>query len=155
VLNTVANVELYDSIAVAAQSKGCSGGTETIYAVSMYNDNATDAVTYTAGYTPGGTNTSLLYSTGFSFATNNMFGTNPNFANPIIPSSPSCGSYTNAPGCMAKIVSDFTPTTAAVAAFGYQAPGTTPVNNPLYPQWLCNVALPTGLVTPGCATSAQ
>src|SRR6202043_725660 len=35
-------------------------------------------------------------------------------------------------------------------AYGYQVPSTTSVSDPLFPQWLCNVNLPAGLVTMGC-----
>jgi hypothetical protein len=51
---------------------------------------------------------------------------------------------------MATVIANFTPTTAAAAGFGYQLPGNTQVSDPLFPQWLCNVNLPSGLVTMGC-----
>jgi hypothetical protein len=53
------------------------------------------------------------------------------------------------PGCMATMISNFTPTVTAAKAYGYQPPGGN-VYAPLFPQWLCNVTLPSGLVTKGC-----
>jgi hypothetical protein len=56
---------------------------------------------------------------------------------------------------MATVIANFTPTTAAAKAYGYQIPGTASIYDPLYPQWLCNVTLPAGLVTPGCLTGSS
>ena len=41
---------------------------------------------------------------------------------------------------------------SAAAAYGYQAPSLVQTFDPLFPQWLCNVNLPAGLVTMGCVT---
>ena len=41
------------------------------------------------------------------------------------------------------------------SAYGYQVPSTDTVSDPLFPQWLCNVNLPSGLVTMGCASSSS
>jgi hypothetical protein len=51
---------------------------------------------------------------------------------------------------MATVISDFTPTAGGAAGYGYQIPSVTPTFDPLFPQWLCNVNLPAGLVTMGC-----
>jgi hypothetical protein len=51
---------------------------------------------------------------------------------------------------MAKVIADYTPTVAAAKSYGYQPVSLTNTPDPLYPQWLCNVTLPFGLVTPGC-----
>jgi hypothetical protein len=53
---------------------------------------------------------------------------------------------------MSTVIANFTPTNAAAMAYGYQVPSSTPVYDPLFPQWLCNVNLPSGLVTMGCQT---
>jgi hypothetical protein len=153
-LDSVDNVEVYNSIAMGAQSTGCHAGTETIYAVSVYGANATDLVYQTVAYAASGSTTSSTDSTGFTYGPNNVLGANPSFVNPIIPSTPSCGTYANVSRCIAKIVGDFMPTSAGVSGFGYQAPSATPIYNPLYPQWLCNVILPAGLVTSGCGSSS-
>jgi hypothetical protein len=53
---------------------------------------------------------------------------------------------------MATVIANFTPTNATVLAggYGYQIPSGTQIYDPLFPQWLCNVNLPSGLVTMGC-----
>lgn len=49
----------------------------------------------------------------------------------------------------------FTPTNAAAKTYGYQVPISAQVYDPLFPLWLCNVNLPTGLVTMGCLTGTS
>jgi hypothetical protein len=34
---------------------------------------------------------------------------------------------------------------------GYQIPSSTAISDPMFPQWLCNANIPTGLVTLGCS----
>jgi len=97
-----------------------------------------------------GNNTFISSSNGFSLGTHNTIGTNPSFANPVNPGPPACGGSANVPACMAQVIADFTPTVAAATSYGYQPVSLTNVPDPLYPQWLCNVNLPSGLVTPGC-----
>jgi hypothetical protein len=53
---------------------------------------------------------------------------------------------------MATVIANFTPTNAAAVRYGYQTPSSTQVSDPLFPKWLCNVNLPSGLVTLGCQT---
>jgi hypothetical protein len=52
---------------------------------------------------------------------------------------------------MAKVIANFKPTATAAAGYGYQTPSAAQVYDPLFPQWLCNVKLPSGLVTLGCS----
>ena len=84
----------------------------------------------------------------------NVTGTNPAFANPVIPGAPSCSGTANVPACAATLIANFTPTASGASAYGYQKPSTTSVTDELYPQWLCNVNLPSGLVTPSCSTAS-
>jgi hypothetical protein len=56
---------------------------------------------------------------------------------------------------MATVIANFKPTTAAAQAYGYQVPSTVPNSDPLFPQWLCNVNLPPGLVTTACASTSS
>ena len=51
---------------------------------------------------------------------------------------------------MKNVVSNFTPRAALATGYGYQKPGPAQVYDPLFPQWLCHVAVPPGLVTMGC-----
>jgi hypothetical protein len=53
---------------------------------------------------------------------------------------------------MATVIANFTPTNEAASGYGYQIPGAAQIYDPLFPQWLCNVNLPAGLVTMGCKT---
>jgi hypothetical protein len=54
---------------------------------------------------------------------------------------------------MAEVISNFTPMNAAAKGYGYQIPSSTPIYDPLFPQWLCSATnLPAGLVTMGCQT---
>ncbi|MGC2661451.1 MAG: hypothetical protein WA324_26150, partial [Bryobacteraceae bacterium] len=52
--------------------------------------------------------------------------------------------------CMATVIANFTPTNSSAKAYGYQTPVSTPVTNSLFPTWLCNVGLPSGLVSTPC-----
>jgi hypothetical protein len=56
---------------------------------------------------------------------------------------------------MATVIANFTPTAAAAKAYGYQTPSTSSTSDPLFPQWLCNVNLPAGLITMGCVSSSS
>lgn len=79
--------------------------------------------------------------------------TNPSLTSPAVPPAPSCGSSSSVPNCMATVITNFTPTTGGTTTYGYQTPSGTATFDPLFPQWLCNVNLPAGLVTSGCASS--
>jgi hypothetical protein len=81
----------------------------------------------------------------------NVMGTSPAFANPVIPGAPNCSGAANVPACAATLIANFTPTNASAELYGYQTPSSTSVADPLYPQWLCSVNLPAGLVSKGCA----
>jgi hypothetical protein len=81
----------------------------------------------------------------------NLTGTSPAFANPVIPGAPNCSGTANVPACAATLIANFTPTNASAKAYGYQTPSSASVPDPLYPQWLCTVNLPAGLITKGCA----
>jgi hypothetical protein len=54
---------------------------------------------------------------------------------------------------MAAMIANFKPTNTAAAGFGYQPPSSTPVYDPLFPQWLCTTSLPAGLITLGCQSA--
>jgi len=56
---------------------------------------------------------------------------------------------------MGTVIANFTPKTASAKAYGYQVPNATQASDPLFPQWLCNVNLPPGLVTMGCVSASS
>lgn len=63
---------------------------------------------------------------------------------------PSCGGFANVPACMEALIANFKPLTQGALSYGYQQPSAEQVYDPLFPQWLCGVNLPSGLVTMGC-----
>ena len=145
------NTSAFSNLAVTNQSTGC--GNNPIYALYVWGGNATDDVYQNWGYAVSGTTSSgLSNSTGFTFDSDNTFGENPGLANPITPGAPNCSASSSVPACMATTIANFKPTNSAAAGFGYQAPSSTPIYDPLFPQWLCNTNLPAGLVTMGCQT---
>jgi hypothetical protein len=142
--------EATNNLVAANSATGC--GANPIYALSVMNSDGTDQVDSTFAYSPGGLNTMLWDSGTFAYGPNNLLGTNPRFTNPVNPGAPNCSGYANVPACMATVIANFTPTNSAAAGYGYQIPSSTPVYDPLFPQWLCNVNLPPGLVAMGCMT---
>ena len=143
--------ELYNLAATNAPS-GCSA--HPLYAFYVANGSSTDIINNNLGWTSTGTYTAISNSPGFSFGSNNQFGTNPGFANPTAPGAPNCAGAASVLGCMAQVVANFTPTAAAAIPFGYRVPSTKQNYDPLFPQWLCNVNLPPGLVTMGCVAQS-
>jgi hypothetical protein len=123
---------------------------DAFYAFAIGSGNSTDTFDYNYASGVNGHNTFINSSSGFSLGTHNTIGTNPSFANPVNPGPPECGGYASVPACMAQVISDYTPTVAAARSYGYQPVSLNNTPDPLYPQWLCNVTLPAGLVTPGC-----
>ena len=135
---------------LAATNKVTGCGTNPISAYYVHKGNGSDFVYQNWGYAVSGVADGVASSTGFSYDPNNIFGINPNFADPVAPSLPNCGGYASVPACMASVIANFTPTNTAALTYGYQIPSVTPIYDPLFPQWLCNVSLPTGLVSMGC-----
>jgi hypothetical protein len=147
-LNTVA----YNNIAQTTAATGCGG--YALYAYYVASGDSTDSVATSVGYSAQGNYDGIQGSGSFAYASSNVW-TNPNFASPSVPGAPNCGSSTSVPSCMATVIANFKPTTAAAQAFGYQVPSSVPNSDPLFPQWLCNVNLPSGLVTLGCASTSS
>ncbi len=146
------NTTATSNLAETNQVTGC--GENPIYAFYVWGGNTTDNVSQNWGYAVSGTTSSGSYnSPGFAFEANNTFGENPQFANPITPGAPNCNGSSSVPACMAAVIANFKPTNTAAAGFGYQPPASTPLYDPLFPQWLCTTSLPAGLVTMGCQTA--
>jgi len=149
-LLTTLNTEAFYNLAVTDAAEGC--GTKPIYAFYVIGTSTADSVYQNWGYAASGTNDAIFDSPGFNYDPTNTFGTNPNLANPVAPEAPTCGDYASVPACMATVIANFTPTNEAASGYGYQIPGAAQIYDPLFPQWLCNVNLPAGLVTMGCKT---
>lgn len=147
------NVQEVSNIA-ATNAASISG--HTIYAYSVVNGDSSDVVNNNVGWSASGTyDDAITNSPAFSYGSGDQFGLNPNFANPSVPSAPSCSGYSNTVACMATVIADFTPTNATAKSYGYQQPSSTPNSDPLFPKWLCNVNLPSGLVTMGCLNATS
>ena len=145
-------VQAYGNLTQTGAAVGCYQGTSTLYNYVVSRSTATVEVYDNFGYSAAGNNTDIQSSNGFAtYGPNNVFGIDPAFVSTAKPGAPSCGSANSVTSCMASLIANFTPTNTAAKGYGYQIPNSTPVHDPLYPQWLCSVTnLPTGLVTPGC-----
>jgi len=114
----------------------------------------TGTADYDLCYSPYGYNDEYL--NGFAFGSHNAFGTNPVFASPpsSVPGPPNCAGKANVIDCMAPIINGLKVQQGnSWSSWGYQPVSNTPVNDPLFPQWLCNVNLPAGLVSMACGST--
>ena len=139
---------------VDAASQYCFGGS-TITRYGDLVDSSSSASVQVYGefaYSALGNGIGTYATTNFTAGPNNTTGTAPVFANATEPGAPSCSGQATTTACMATVIANFTPTNAAAKAYGYQIPSSTNSYDPLFPQWLCNVGLPSGLVTMGCVT---
>jgi hypothetical protein len=148
-LEDASNTQVYGNLVTTKSATGC--GVNPVFALAVINGNTTDSVDSNFAFGYSGNNTFVSGSGTFAFGSKNILGTNPAFSNPTVPGAPNCQSTANVANCMAAVISDFAPTAASAKGFGYQTPSSTPSADPLFPQWLCNVNLPPGLVTLGCA----
>lgn len=151
--NLVTKVQATQNLVMTQGATACSGSV-SLYAIYVLGGDTTDSVHSNFLYSAAGHNEGSSSSGSFAFGSN-ISGTNPSFANPVDPGAPSCSGKIGVVDCMSSVIANFTPITAAAMAFGYQIPGTTPVYDPLFPQWLCNVNLPLRLVTMGCLTQSS
>jgi hypothetical protein len=143
------NVEEFLNLAQTSSATGC--GANLLYAYYVGGGDGTDHVDGNFGFSSSGQKASIDSSPGFSYGPNNIFS-DPQFANPVAPGAPNCSGTASVPACMAQVISNFMPINAAAKGYGYQVPSSTSLYDPLFPQWLCNVNLPAGLVTMGCQT---
>jgi hypothetical protein len=146
------NVTITRNLTQMTVATNCQGNTVyDIYVGHSTNVNVTDNWSFTASNQYDGTGSSNSNVT----TGGNHNGTAPGFAHPADPGVPNCASFATVPACFtaAGVVSNFTPSGGAVG-YGYQVPGPQ-VPDPLYPQWLCGVTLPPGLVTNGCLTGGS
>jgi hypothetical protein len=146
-------VEIFQNLAVTAAATGCNG--HTLYPFYMENGNGTDFFYSNFGYSATSSSVGVHTSPGFSAVPSSIFSTNPSLANPVDPGAPNCRGASSVPNCMATVIANFKPTTAAAIPYGYQVPSPAQTNDPLFPQWLCNVNLPAGLVTMGCLAQSS
>jgi hypothetical protein len=144
--NTSNTVASYDLIQATVSNTGQGN---PVFALAVGEANSTNQAfnEWLAGVNG---NNIWDWGTTFSPGPNNTSGASPAFQNPSNPGPPNCGSYSTTVACMAATIANFTPTASGTAKQGYQQPSSTPDYDPYFPQWLCNVNLPAGLVTMGC-----
>jgi hypothetical protein len=143
-------IQVYNNIARTNSVSGC--GSNPNYAFYVASGNSTDSVNLNLGYAISGQSVGSGGSPEFSYGTGNVFGTDPNFASPPSsnPGPPSCGSSTSVPNCMAMAIANFVPQASAASGLGYQVPSVIHTIDALFPGWLCNVNLPSGLIPNHC-----
>ncbi|HUX65597.1 MAG TPA: hypothetical protein VMV42_00485, partial [archaeon] len=147
-INRTLNTQVYNNLVSTNSATGCGGN--PIYALSIASGNATDQVYSNFAYGVNNQNTFLYNNGTFTLGSNNVLGINPSYSNPVVPAAPNCAATSSVPSCMAPVIANFMPTNPSALAFGYQIPSGTAAYDPLFPQWLCNVNLPAGLVSMGC-----
>jgi hypothetical protein len=145
--------EVYNNLSMPAAATACSSN--PWWAATVLYGSASDFVYKNFLYSAAGHNTVTANSGSFAFGPNNITGTNPVFNNPVAPGAPSCSGYASVPACMASVIANFTSSNAIAASYGRQAPSSSLVFDPLFPSWLCNVTLPTGLISIGCAGNSS
>ena len=156
ILGPVSNVQQYGNLIQTAGATACIGSSQTLYAMNANGADVTDKTYGNFLYSASGNNTGSVSSTGYVYGPNNTTGTDPLFASIADPGQPSCSGKASTVDCMATVIANYTPATAAAKAYGYQIPSTTSRYDPIYPQWLCSVTnMPAGLVTPGCVVAGQ
>ena len=153
VMNQTSKAQADSNLLVTSAANACHA--QTNYAAAINQGGSTDSMSNTLLYSAAGNNISISSSSaGFVLGAGNVMGTDPGLPDPRNPGAPSCAGKGNTVACMSNVIADFTPTNAAARSYGYQTPSSTPNSDPLYPKWLCNVNLPSGLITEGCAGGA-
>jgi hypothetical protein len=147
-ISSALNVQAEFNVIATNAAKGC--GANTVYASYVGLGDASDIVEnnllYSASNGGGGANS----SNAFSYGPHNISGTNPSFVNPMRPGPPSCGNSSSVPDCTATVIANFQVQASQASGWGYQPESANTKYDPLFPQWVCSVNLPPGLVTMGC-----
>jgi hypothetical protein len=150
VLQQSTGVYVTGNIVRTGSVKGC--GANANFALYVAEGDDTDVVATNFAYGLSGQNASQNGSAGFSFAASNILGTDPQFANPPAtnPGPPSCAGFASVAQCMSSTFAGFLPKAPAAAGMGIRPLGGAATTDPLFPNWLCNVSLPTGLIPNHC-----
>ena len=140
--------EAYNLVATSSQN-ACAGLANADYALTAYTVDGSVWVydNFATGYS--GQNAYVYNGGSYGLASNNVLGQNPYFNHAVTPGAPNCSGTGSVDACMASVVSGFTATNSAAKGMGFQKPGSQSYNA-YFPQWVCSVNLPSGLVTKGC-----
>ncbi len=122
------------------------------YAMVFKHIDDTSSVASNWMFSPFGLGETVTSSNGFGLGSN-VIGADPLLYAPVAPGVPNCNSFRDVPHCMALVISNFTPTNPTARVYGYQVPQPSAPYDPMFPQWLCNVNLPRGLVTMACGVA--
>lgn len=147
-LNSAYNVEERSNLVATKAQTACVGNPE--YAFSAYTVDGTDSVHDNFAYASPNQASWVYNGPNYQFATSNVTGVEPYFANPSVPGAPACAGTASVPGCLANVIANFTPGNTSAASYGYHTASSAAVTDALFPQWLCNANLPEGLVSMGC-----
>jgi hypothetical protein len=148
VINVGYDIDFNNNLVETDAASGC--GSHTVFGIQAYNGDTSDTIDTNFVYSAAGNNFYSWPVGAVNFGSDNITGQDPKLANPTVPSAPQCSGTANVPACMATLVTNLTAGNSNATAFGYQPPSSTPVTDSMFPKWLCNVNLPSGLVTMGC-----
>jgi hypothetical protein len=134
-----------------------TAGTTTYPVFGFYvgRGDGTDVVDYNWIYSANSHSSGVNSSNGFAYGTHQIVGTNPSFTNPQVPGAPNCGGKSNSLDCMKTTLAGFIPTASGISGYGYQPVTGSYIQNDYYPQWLCNVTLPNGIISNYCNVSVS
>jgi hypothetical protein len=147
-INLASYTQAWANLVGATNASGCNSN--PLHALGVVLGDNTDTVYSTFAYAASGSPTVVNSSGTFAFGSGNTLGTNPAFVSTSDPGAPSCGNSSSVSDCLASLIANFTPTATMARSYGYQIPSAVTTYDPLFPVWLCNVNLPSGLVTLGC-----
>lgn len=147
-LNSAFNVQELGNLVGTYSATACAGN--PIYALSAFTVNSTVSASDNFVFGYNGQNTFVYNGQSFQYASSNTVGVNPDFKNAAAPGSPACRGTGSVPGCVAGVIFNFTPTNNRATAAGYKPPTNAQGYDSLFPQWVCNISLPPGLITKGC-----
>jgi hypothetical protein len=150
VLQQSDKVQVSNNITRTNAAKGCGGNAN--YGLYVAEGDSTDVMATNFAYGMSGQNAGQNASTGFSFASSNILGVDPQFVNPTTTNrgAPSCAGFGSVAECMASTFAGFLPQASSAVGMGVLPSGGTATSDPLFPSWLCNVSLPTGLIPNHC-----
>lgn len=151
-INLTNSVKASGNLIDATVKTGC-GGNYPVHAIGVVYGSSTDDVSSSLVYAASASPMAINGSGTFTFGLRNLVTQKPLFDSVADPGAPNCGGASDVPSCMAKTIAHFTRTDDTNGKFGSRPPSLDRIYDPLFPQWLCNVNLPGGLVTFGCSSA--
>jgi len=146
-LNSAYEVGEEYNLVTTSSAKQCAGN--SIYALSVYGVNGTVWTYDNFAFGYDSQNTSKYAYGTFGWGTSNTLGQDPYLQNAYTPAAPYCAGTGTVANCMGWLMTNFTPNATSAKGYGHQWPGIK-AYNPLFPQWVCNVNLPSGLIAKEC-----